>query len=164
MKKTIIKWTSCWILGLLLMAAGAANAGSMKPYKGFIIFPPDGDGYSLRHDNIGGIGIRQSWPLSIEFPDYFTMIILEQGVITYSNGDQIFDEALITMYFNEAGLFLGGWVDAVIIGGTGRFDGAYGWAWLEMNLDPPLNLETMEPLRVPFLGEISTVGSLKQEE
>jgi hypothetical protein len=33
-----------------------------------------------------------------------------------------------------------------------------------MNLDPPLNLETMEPLRVPFLGEISTVGSLKQEE
>jgi hypothetical protein len=159
------------IVAMLATHTATVFGGELKPYKGWILFAPetgpDGASYSVRHDNIGGIGLRRAVTVGepvFEFgPGTVTMITQEEGVITYPNGDQIWDEATIVMVFDYSFFLLGGRVDASIVGGTGRFDGAYGWAWIDVTFDPPLDLENTEPFRMPVQGVISTVGSLKRK-
>ncbi len=166
------------LLGLavatLALISPSALGGEMKPYQGWIIFPPttgaDGASYSVRHDNIGGVGLRRAVgvPISAVFnkDGTMTLTISEQGVITYPNGDTITDSATVVLVVSpDMRLLYGGSADSVITGGTGRFEGAHGWGSVivEGAFEPPFDLATGEPFRMPFQGMISTVGSLKQQ-
>ena len=164
------------LLGLaitvLALNTPSALGGDMKPYKGWVVFPPatgaDGASYSVRHDDIGGVGLRRAETVGYsEEYDWenltVTMTIAEEGVITYPNGDTIRDSAIIVLVFGFDGLYHGGRVDALITGGTVRFEGAYGWGKMEGWYDPPIDLANTEPFRLPFEGMISTVGSLTRE-
>jgi hypothetical protein len=167
MKTTSKIGTLCLAVGILAASSTPALCGELKPCQGWSLFPPttgaDFASYSVRHDNIGGLGLRRAVTLGIQFPDPFTMVIHEAGVLTYPNGDQLFDDASITLYFSVEGLVLGGAGDVLITGGTGRFEDAEGWASIDVSFDPPLDLSDTEPFRIFFEGEVSTVGSLKRK-
>ncbi len=174
-------------LGLFGMAVTAFGlclsslAGDMKPYKGWIIFPPttgaDGTSSSVRHDNIGGVGLRQAVDVPPFLPPVIdpvngtvTVTMFEEGVITYPDGSTITDAATVVLVFRlpAAGspptVLVGGSAESVITGGTGRFKGAHGWGNVIVEGLLPFDLATGEPFRMPFEGMISTVGSLKQKD
>ncbi len=169
--------------GLAALAFAAdtpsALAGEMKPYQGWLMFPPitgaDGASYSVRHDNVGGVGLRRAIEVGALAPVFdpvsmtLTLTRFEEGVITYPNGDTLWDTGKIVLVFQvewrdgrpTPTLLLGGTAEAEFIDGTGRFEGAHGWGKIEVWFDEPLDLATAEPFRMPFEGMISTVGSLK---
>ncbi len=168
------------VITILAFHAPSTLGGDMKPYRGWLMFPPstgpDGASYSLRHDDIGGVGLRRAE--GIQLPPVIdpvnrkvTLTILEEGVITYPDGSTITDTATIVLVIGlgENGLpnnlLYGGSADSAITGGTGRFEGASGWGHviLEGLFEEPFNLATGKPFRMPFEGMISTVGSLRQK-
>ncbi len=169
-------------LSLLLLASAALAASTvpslgdeMKPYKGWIMFPPttgaDGASYSVRHDNIGGVGLRRAVDVPPFLPPVnngdgtFTLTLYEEGVITYPDGSTIMDKATIVLVLSPDGRWLyGGSAESVITGGTGRFEGAHGWGNVIVagSFEPPFDLVNGEPFRMPFEGMISTVGALQR--
>ncbi len=160
----------------LALLTASALGGDMKPYKGWLIFPPttgaDGASYSVRHDDIGGMGLRRAVDVPPFLPPVVdpvtrtvTLTIFEQGVITYPDGSTITDSATVVLVLGFDGKLYGGSAESVITGGTGRFQGAHGWGSVivEGSFEPPFDLATGEPFRMPFEGMISTVGSLRQK-
>ncbi len=170
------KTTRLSVLRLTIAALAVATAsvlgGEMKPYKGWTMFPPttgpDGASYNVRCDNVGGMGVRRAVRVGALPPvvdpanKTVTLTAFEEGVLTYPNGDTLTDSLTVVLVVGFDGLVRGGTVDGVITGGTGRLEGAYGWARVEATFNPPLDLATVEPFRLPFEGMISTVGSLQR--
>ncbi len=168
------------LLGLaaavVALSAPPTPGGDMKPYKGWIVFPPttgaDGASYSVRHDDIGGVGHRRAVDVPPFLPPVVdpvkrtvTLTVFEEGVITYPDGSTITDTATVVLLLGFDGKLYGGSAESVITGGTGRFQGAHGWGNViaEGSFEPPFDLATGEPFRMPFEGAISTVGSLRQK-
>ncbi len=161
-------------IAALAVATASSLGGEMKPYKGWTMFPPitgpDGASYNVRHDNVGGMGLRRGVRLGALPPVVdpvnrtVTATVFEQGVLTYPNGDTLTDSNRVVIVAGFDGLVRSGTVDGVITGGTGRLEGAHGWAYLEATFDPPIDLATVEPFRLPFEGMISTVGSLHRSD
>ncbi len=160
----------------LVLLTASALGGDMKPYKGWIVFPPttgaDGASYSVRHDDIGGVGHRRAVDVGALPPvvdpvhKTVTLTLFEEGVITYPDGSTITDSATIVLVLGLLdGKLYGGSAESVITGGTGRFKGAHGWGnvIVEGSFEPPFDLATGEPFRMPFEGMISTVGSLQRK-
>ncbi len=173
--------TRLTLLGLALATLGlggpSGHIDDMKPYRGWLIFPPttgaDGASYSVRHDNIGGVGLRRAVDVPPVVPPVVdlakgtvTLTFHEEGVITYPDGSTIEDSATVVLVVSlDMRLLYGGSADSVITGGTGRFEGAYGWGnVITQGLVFPFDLVSGEPFRMPFKGMISTVGSLKQKD
>ena len=179
-----MKTTRVSLLGLsvatLALISPSALGREMKPYKGWIIFPPttgeDGTSYSVRHDNVGGVGQRRA----VDVPPFLppavdlvqktvTLTLFEEGVITYPDGSTIMDSATVVLVFrlpapgSPPTLLVAGSAHSVITGGTGRFEGADGWGNVIVEGLLPFDLATGGPLRMPFEGMISTVGWLKQD-
>lgn len=161
---------------ILSLYAPSATGGDLKPYKGWLIFPPtpgtDGASYSVRHDNIGGVGLRRSVDVGMLPPVFnsdgtMTLTLFEEGVITYPNGDTITDKATVVLVASLDMRFLyGGSCEAKITGGTGRFQGATGWGRMivEGSFVPPYDMASGIPFRMDFEGMISTVGSLQRRK
>ncbi len=159
-------------LGALAAPAASTLGGEMKPYKGWTMFPsttgPDGASYNVRCDNVGGMGVRRAVrtgglpPVVDPVNQTITLTAYEQGVLTYPNDDTLTDSLTVVLVVGFDGLLRAGTVEGVITGGTGRLEGAYGWAHLEATFDPPIDLATVEPFRLQFEGMISTVGPLQR--
>ncbi len=159
-------------IAALAVSTTSASGRDMKPYKGWSMFPsttgPDGASYNVRCDNVGGMGVRRAVrtgglpPVVDPVNQTITLTAYEQGVLTYPNDDTLTDSLTVVLVVGFDGLLRGGTVDGVITGGTGRLEGAYGWAHLEVTFDPSIDLATVEPFRLPFEGMISTVGSLQR--
>ncbi len=178
------KTTRVSLLGLaiavLALNSPSALGGEMKPFRGWVMFPPAGppDGITIAEywDNVGGHATRVGQPTGppLVYPvdpadpaSPVVMLLYQVGTVTYPNGDQLFDECRVTVVLDATfQSVLGGSLDATITGGTGRLLGAQGWASVvEGSVDLPVSWP-MEPgsVRQWFAGEISTVGSLQREQ
>ncbi len=170
------KTTRLSLLGLAIAILGlnspSALGGTMKPYKGWTMFPPatpPGEtGVFECWDNIGGRAIQVA-PTTVDppYPDGDTWIVTihMQGTITYADGAQLFDDCTLKLVYDAILQFaLGVSLDGTITGGTGRFEGASGWLSGEVWFEEPIDLATVEPFRVIVEGQVSTVGSLRRAQ
>jgi len=172
------KITRLSLLGLALAALAvttpSALGGDMKPYRGWVMFPPTGapafqDGVNIFEcwDNLGGRAIRvaqTTWDLPYPDGDTWIVTVHQQGTFTYADGAQLLDDSTETLVFDATFQLLGLSMEGTITGGTGRFEGASGWVSGEMWFEEPIDLATVEPFRAAIEGQVSTVGSLQRAE
>jgi N-acetylneuraminic acid mutarotase len=164
--------------GTILLTGAARGLADMKPYSGWLLFPPSvsPDGTTettVFCDSIGGLGTRVA-PAGTYGPvaadpqaGTLTMTRYQPGTIIHTNGDQLFEESTITLIYELVvqgtnalpGRLLGGTVDSTITGGSGGLRLARGWMHLQESFSPPLDLTTLTaPIQLSFTGEIETFG------
>jgi hypothetical protein len=166
------------IAALATSTGAPVNAGEhdsvVQPYTGTILFPPiittDMRMVAVHNQNIGGLGLRETLTevpdASVEFaPDFssYTVTVRGTGVVTFLNGEKLFDAIVMTLQYVPAGdpmsplddLLVGGTGLVTITGGTGKYKHASGYATLTATFAAPVNISNLVPFWIPFTGQIS---------
>ncbi len=170
------KTTRLSLLGLaiatLAVTTPSAPTTDMKPYKGWVLFPPvtapDGTATMQVWDNIGGYAIQvatPTWSPPVADGETWIVVVHMLGTITYGDGSQLFDDCTVTVVYDQTFLFaLRATMEGTITGGTGRFEGASGSLSGDEWFEEPINLATGEQVRTRVEGRVSTVGSLRRAQ